>query len=296
MLKPFAWYAPLARMDPPSRHLSLALAGSLVLHGVILSIHFRLPEALKLAKDHALDVILVNSKSARKPHAAQALAQANLDGGGDTEAPRLARTPLPVMQRTRDGNDPSEAQRRVAELEAQQKQLLTQAKSRRSVPVAANPGEVTPVPARNVSGLDLRASAMAIARLEAQIDRQTETYNQRPRKKFVGARTEEYLPAQYIEDWRQKVERIGNLNYPEAARGKLYGNLTIYIEIRSDGELEHTEIQRSSGHKILDEAALRIVRMGAPYGEFPAQLKRQVDILSFARVWSFTPGDELKAQ
>ncbi len=296
MLKHIARSGSLSRMDPSSRHLTLALAVSLLLHGVILSIHFRLPEALMLAKDHALDVVLVNSKSAHKPRDAQALAQANLDGGGDTEEPRLARTPLPALQKTREGNDPSEAQRRVTELETQQKKLLTQAKSRQSVLVDVKRTEATPVDARNISGLDLRASAMAIARLEAQIDRQMEEYNRRPRKKFIGARTEEYLPAQYIEDWRQKVERIGNLNYPEAARGKLYGNLTIYIEIRNDGELEHAEIQRSSGHKILDAAALRIVRMGAPYGEFPAQLKRQIDILSFARVWSFTRSDELKSQ
>lgn len=296
MLKPIAWPGPLARMDPSSRHFTLALGASLLLHAVLLSIHFRLPEALMLAKDHALDVVLVNSKSAHKPQDAQARAQANLDGGGDTEEQRLARTPLPALQKTREGNDPSEAQRRIAELEKQQKKLLTQAKSRQSVLIDAKQADATPVLERNISGLDLRASAMAIARLEAQIDRQLEEYNQRPRKKFIGARTEEYLPAQYIEDWREKVERIGNLNYPEAARGKLYGNLTIYIEIRSDGELERAEIHRSSGYKILDEAALRIVRMGAPYGGFPAQLKRQIDILSFARVWSFTRSDELKTQ
>ena len=296
MLNRFVQSDPFARMDPSSRHLTLALAISLLLHGVILSIHFRLPEALLLAKDRALDVVLVNSKSARKPQDAQALAQANLDGGGDTEEQRLARTPLPALQEQRESQDPSEAKRRVAELEAQQQKLLTQAKSNKSVLAEAKRADAAPVVAGSLAGLDLRSSAMAIARLEAQIDRQTEEYNKRPRKKFIGARTEEYVPAQYIEDWRQKVERIGNLNYPDAARGKLYGNLTIYIEIRSDGELERAEIQRSSGHRILDEAALRIVRIGAPYGEFPVQLKRQYDILSFARVWNFTRADELKSQ
>ena len=295
MFQLIARSGPFARMDPSSRQLTLALAVSLLLHGFILAIHFRLPDALRLAKEHALDVVLVNSKSAHKPQDAQARAQANLDGGGDTEENRLAKTPLPVLKNTRAGQDSSDAQRRVAELEAQQRQLLTQAKSRQSVAVDAKRTD-TPAAAHSLTGLDLRASAMAIARLEAQIDRQTEEYNQRPRKKFIGARTEEYLPAQYIEDWRLKVERIGNLNYPEAARGRLYGSLTIYLEIKSDGELERAEIQRSSGHKILDEAALRIVRMGAPYGEFPAQLRRQFDILSFARVWSFTRSDELKAQ
>ncbi len=291
MQKFIAWPGPLARMEPGQRHLTLALAASLLLHAVLLSVHFGLPRAIGRATERALDVILVNSKSAMRPKDAQALAQANLDGGGNSEEKHIAGTPLPAAEKTREGEDLVEAKRRVSTMEKRQQQMLTRASLSKTVNPAPQPAP--PAPA---SGVDLASSALAIARLEAQISRNIDNYNKRPRVMPIGASTEEYLPAQYIEDWRQKVERIGNLNYPQAAKGKLYGSLTIDIEIKSDGELQRAEIRRSSGHKILDDAALRIVRMAAPYGEFPAELKRQTDILSFARVWNFTRSDELQTK
>ena len=292
MHHPTAGLAPLVALPRLQNPLTLALVASLLLHALLLSIHFGLPQALNLATDRALDVILVNSKSASRPEKAQALAQSRLDGGGNTDLEHIASTPLPASQKTREGDDLVEAQRRVAELERRQQQVLTQARAKLAMQPLPQHSETL---LEGGSGIDMANSALAIARLEAQISTNTNEYNKRPRKKFIGARTEEYLPAQYIEDWRQKVERIGNLNYPAAAKGKLYGSLTIYVEIRSNGELERAEIEKSSGHKILDEAALRIVRMAAPYGEFPGEFKRQTDILTFARVWNFTREDELKA-
>jgi protein TonB len=290
-----AWPAWLARMDPASRGFTLALIASLFFHAVVLSIHFKLPDALKRARDATLEVVLVNSKSARKPSDAQAKAQANLDGGGNTDENRRAKTFLPAKREVQPGDNLMEAQRRVQELEVQQKKLLAQARSRKTIQADAAKSEQQPEQA-GVSGLDLAQSARAIARMEAQIERQIEEYNKRPRKKFIGARTEEYIAAQYLEDWRQKVERIGNLNYPEAAKGRLYGNLLLYVEIKSDGNLERVEVQRSSGHRILDEAALRIVRMAAPYGSFSAELKRQTDIVAFARTWVFTKADQIRSE
>ncbi|MBA3902410.1 MAG: energy transducer TonB [Rhodocyclaceae bacterium] len=282
-------------MDPASRGFTLALIASLFFHAVVLSIHFKLPDALKRARDATLEVVLVNSKSARKPSDAQAKAQANLDGGGNTDENRRAKTFLPAKREVQPGDNLMEAQRRVQELEVQQKKLLAQARSRKTIQADAAKSEQQPEQA-GVSGLDLAQSARAIARMEAQIERQIEEYNKRPRKKFIGARTEEYIAAQYLEDWRQKVERIGNLNYPEAAKGRLYGNLLLYVEIKSDGNLERVEVQRSSGHRILDEAALRIVRMAAPYGSFSAELKRQTDIVAFARTWVFTKADQIRSE
>lgn len=290
-----AWPAWLARMDPASRGFTLALIASLIFHAVVLSIHFRLPDAFKRARDATLEVVLVNAKSARKPSEAQAKAQANLDGGGNTDENRRAKTFLPAKQEVQPGDNLMEARRRVQELEVQQKKLLAQAKSRKTIQADAAKSEQQPEQA-SVSGLDLAQSALAIARMEAQIERRIEDYNKRPRKKFIGARTEEYIAAQYLEDWRQKVERIGNLNYPEAAKGRLYGNLLLYVEIKSDGSLERVEVQRSSGHRILDEAALRIVRMAAPYGSFSAELKRQTDIVAFARTWVFTKADQIRSE
>ncbi|MBI4989257.1 MAG: energy transducer TonB [Rhodocyclales bacterium] len=282
-------------MDPSRRGFTLALIASLVFHAVLLSIHFKLPDALKRATNATLEVILVNAKSARKPVKAQARAQANLDGGGNTDENRLAKTPLPPSRQEQPGDSLMEAQRRVQELEARQQALLTQAKSRKAIQAEARKSEEQPEQA-SVRGADLAQSALAIARMEAQIERQIEDYNKRPRKKFIGARTEEYAAAQYLEDWRQKVERVGNLNYPEAAKGRLYGNLLLYVEIKADGSLERVEVQRSSGHRILDEAAMRIVRMAAPYGNFSAELKRQTDIVAFARTWVFTRADRLTSE
>lgn len=286
-----AWPAALAAMDPPRRHLTLALGVSLFLHAVVLSIHFKLPEALDRARAQALDVILVNARHATKPENAQAKAQANLDGGGNTEAPVRAKTPLPAAPQTKSGTDLMAAQQRVAELEARQREIMTQAgmaQAVRSEPLP-KPTEAT------ISGRDLVSNARAMLRQEAELARSLEEYNQRPKRKFIGARVEEYRFAQYVEDWRLKVERIGNLNYPESARGRLYGNLVVTVAIRSDGNLERVELNRSSGHKVLDEAALRIVKLAAPYAAFPENVRRDTDIIEITRTWSFTGADQLQA-
>ncbi len=292
MFATLRWPAPLAALDPPRRHLTLALGVSLLLHAILLSIHFKLPEKLDAARQQALDVILVNARHATKPTKAQAKAQANLDGGGNVAENRRARTPLPVTAQTQAGNDLVAARQRVQQLEAQQREIMTRMQAERTARVDAD-RQQTP-PQEPVSGRDLASRAMALARLEAEIARNIDDYNQRPRRRFVGARAEEYRFAQYVEDWRQKVERIGNLNYPDSAKGKLYGNLVLTVAIKKDGELERVELNRSSGHKVLDEAALRIVRLAAPYAVFPEALRRDTDILEITRTWSFTGADQLQ--
>ena len=172
---------------------------------------------------------------------------------------------------------------------------MTRLKSERRVVADRAKPDPTPAPEPARSGLDLASSAMAIARLEGQIARQMEEYNQRPRKKFIGARVEEYRFAQYVEDWRQKIERIGNLNYPEAARGKLYGSLILTVVIKANGDLERVEVNRSSGQALLDDAARRIVRMAAPYSAFPENIRRDTDIIEITRTWTFTNADRLRA-
>jgi len=295
MLTPLAWPGPLARMDPPSRHFTLALAASLLLHALVLSIHFRLPEALMRAKDRALDVILVNSRSQSRPSDAQARAQANLDGGGNTDDNRRIKTPLPALQETRDGDDLVQARKRVADLEARRQQLLTQARSSQSVRPDERKNDPLPT-FQQAPGLDLASNALAITRLQGQIDRQTEAYNQRPKRHFYSPRTSAYRFAQYVEDWRQKIERIGNLNYPEAAKGRLYGSLIITVEIKADGTVAMVEIDRSSGKNILDDAARRIVHLAGPYAPFPPDVRRDTDILSITRTWSFTSSDRLQSE
>lgn len=294
-LPPLPLPAFLAAMDAPRRNLTLAIAASLLFHALLLAIRFTPPDFIDKARERALDVILVNSKSTNRPDKAQAKAQTNLDGGGNTDEDRRAKTPLPPSLRTKEGDQLVEAQRRVAELEAQTQAQMTRIKSERTVSGGRAQVDPAPEPIPSVSGVDLASSALAIARLEGQIARQMEEYNQRPRKKFIGARVEEYRFAQYVEDWRQKIERIGNLNYPAAARGRLYGSLVLTVVIKSNGDLERVEISRSSGQRLLDDAARRIVQLAAPYAAFPESIRRDTDILEITRTWTFTNTDRLRS-
>lgn len=280
---------------PDGRRLWLALGVSLLLHAVVLSLHFTFPDAARAFQDRALDIILVNSRSARKPSEAQALAQANLDGGGNSEEKRRAKTPLPPAPKHQDGDDLDHSQKRIQELEAHQQRLAAQTRSRTTVAPAADK-QVQPEPTPSVSGRDLAHSALAMARLEGEIAKEVDDYNQRPRKKFIGTRADEYRFAQYNEEWRLKVERVGTLNYPEAARGKLYGSLILTVSIRSDGTVASVEINRSSGHKVLDDAARRIVAMAAPFAAFPPAIRHDTDVLVITRSWNFTQRDSLETK
>ncbi|MDP1611599.1 MAG: TonB family protein [Sulfuritalea sp.] len=294
-LPPLPMPAFLVAMDAPQRNLTLAIGASLLIHAVLLAVHFTPPDFVDKARERALEVILVNSKSKSRPDKAQAKAQTNLDGGGNTDEDRRAKTPLPPSARTKEGDQLIEAKRRVAELEAQAQLQMTRLKSQRAV--NANKSKIDPAPAPEpaISGVDMATSALAIARLEGQIARQMEEYNKRPRKKFIGARVEEYRFAQYVEDWRQKIERIGNLNYPDAAKGRLYGSLTLSVIIKANGDIKQVEVIRSSGQPLLDEAARRIVRMAAPYAAFPESIRRDTDELDITRTWTFTNADRLRA-
>ena len=286
---------PRPPVRPDDRRLWLAIAISLAMHALLLTLHFSFPDTSKAMRDKALDIILVNARSEKKPSEAQALAQANLDGGGNTDENRRVKTPLPPKPQQTTGTEIETMQRRVREIEVAQKKMLTAAKTARAVAAARN-AEEQPTPVTSLSGLDLAESARAMARLEGEINKSVDEYNKRPRTRFIGARTKEYRFAQYIESWRQKVERIGTLNYPEEARGKLYGSLVLTASINHDGSLNRVDINRSSGYKVLDDAARRIVRMAAPYADFPPDIRRDTDILEITRTWYFTQGDQVSSK
>ena len=183
-----------------------------------------------------------------KPTKADVLAQANLDGGGNTDADRRAKTPLPVLPKNSAQTSRSRSRRRRSRtLEQQTRELHDAAAQRRPSrrpPQAPTPSaaERTDLPTAN----ELMQKTLEAMRLEAQIAKDMEAYQKRPKRRFVGARAEEYRFARYVEDWRLKIERIGNLNYPEAARQqKLYGSLLLTVSIRADGSVETVEVNRS---------------------------------------------------
>lgn len=304
--------------------LGAALAASMLLHAILLlGVKIVAPDLSKL-KDQmpALEVELVNAKSAKAPEKADILAQANLNRGGNTEAERRMKSPLPVPDKkpraTSAQPEPQtrspaaraaqlqaesqQRQQRVSELEKQARDLLTQAHSKTTV--ETNPSQTATAPQpdqghqeaapKSLNTADLVARSLDMARMEAQISKDWDNYQKRPKRKFIGSRAQEYRFAAYVENWRQKVEKIGNLNYPEAAKEqKLYGQLQMTVNIRADGTLESIEINRSSGFKILDDAARRIVEMAAPYAPFPDDIRKDVDVLGITRTWTFTREDTL---
>ena len=279
--------------------LTIAIAASVALHAALLTVHFVAPEVFEVKPaDPGLEVILVNAKHAKAPLNADALAQANLDGGGQADAGR-AKSPLPDMHRMEMGDSVKATQRRVAELEEQQKNLLTRRQASNF-----NASQITekdkPDPAR--TGDDMTDSSKAIARTAAEIDQRIEDQNKRPRKTFITPSTREVGYAQYYKEMQRKVEEIGTLNFPQKNGKKMYGELVVYIPIFQDGTIYLKDggvrVEKSSGNAELDKAALAIVRRSAPFGRFPPKMlsSDKDDLWVIITRFNFTREEKLEAE
>lgn len=304
--------------------MTIAIWFSVVIHAIIISIHFE-PELKKFAdRLPVLDVMLVNAKTQSKPENTDIRAQANLDRGGNTDLDRVMKSALPAVKQqqaeftlkpttvaksstssAKSTESVVKEEKRVKDLEKQAQELLTQINSpnvveSQAAQKATAPESQSKNKLSESKKLDLdaiSAAALEMDRLEALIAKQQDEYQKRPKRKFVGARAKEYKYALYVDTWRQKVEKIGNLNYPEAAKNqKLYGKLQMTVSIKADGSIEDIEVNRSSGHKILDEAAKRIVYLGAPYAQFTDDIRREIDVLSITRTWTFTKDDAVATE
>jgi protein TonB len=272
--------------------MQVALIGSIALHAfLVLGLGIKLIRAPDLDAPHnTLDVVLVNSKSAHRPDKADAIAQANLDGGGNTDKKLRASTPLPLTAEREMQQELKAMEQRRRDLEREAQELLTRMKSKATVVQADISPQAVAKP--DAEARDLVDRSMEIARLEAAIRQQHQAYQERPKKRFVGARTQESRVAFYVDNWRRKVERIGNLNYPvEAKAPHFMGVLRITVGIKANGEIESVEVNRSSGHRFLDQAAVRIVNLAAPFDRFPDNLRADTDILYITRTWTFSRGD-----
>ena len=277
--------------------MQVALIASITIHAfAIAGIGLRMIKGGADEPHNVMDVVLVNSKSAQRPDKADTLAQANLEGGGNTDQKVRAKTPFPAV----DPRDPSPelraAESRMKQLEVEAKELMTTIKSKAAVAQGDVPA--TQAAARSdPEARDLVDKSLEIARLEAQIAREHLAYQQRPKRKFIGARTQEYRFAKYVDDFRARIERVGTLNYPQEARArKIYASLQLTVAIKADGEVESVEINRSSGHRFLDQAARRIVQLSAPFEPFPADIRKDTDILHITRTWTFTRADQVVAE
>lgn len=325
----------------PADRLGLTLVIAIIVHVMLLlGVGFgqRAPEALP----DALQITLVNAFSETRPEQADAYAQANLEGGGNTEervrpttpdraampsdTPAMS-TPLPVEGEPR----PSPAPTAEAALEAQP-QPAPQSDKVRQQPEKATPKlvaerekkpdlprsrptaeavEHAPTPQENPSAASPEGSvepqlptaaqlitrSFQLASMDAELQDRMQKLARRTRQKYISASTREYRYAAYMEAWRAKVERIGNLNYPDEARQQqLSGELLLDVSLKPDGSVIEVLVRRSSGHRSLDEAAVRIVKLAAPYAAFPPEIAREVDVLHITRTWRFLNSSEFKAR
>jgi len=274
--------------------MALALLASAAVHGMVLSTHFvQVNPRLFEDPNLPMEVVLVNAKSAESPLEPDALAQVNLAGGGNTDEDRRLKSPLPASPKSQTGSEEAALQSRVSDLEQQARALLSQLKPNAAMQNQPQTAPPTPEqPAIDTSQLNQQAREMA--QLQARISQQWDEYQKRPKRAFVGANVKEYSFARYVEDWVTKVERVGNVNYPDAARRQgIYGSLKLTVSIYANGRIEAVEIDRSSSSKVLDAAAVRIVELAAPYATFPDDMRQKADILSITRTWTFTRSDQL---
>ena len=291
---PTASPAHLAEPSQQGMRMALALLASAAVHGMLLSTQF-VQVNPRLFEDHSLpmEVVLVNAKSLESPLNPDALAQVNLAGGGNTDEDRRLKSPLPASSKTQTGSDEVAMQARLAELEQQARTLMSRLQAAGETQDQQQSTQPSPErPAIDASQLNQQAREMA--QLQAQISQQWDEYQKRPKRAFIGANVREYAFARYVEDWVAKVERVGNLNYPEAARRQgIYGSLKLTVSIYANGRIEKIEVDRSSGSKILDTAAAKIVELASPYAAFPEDMRAKTDILSITRTWTFTRSDQL---
>ena len=279
----------------PDDRLSLTFCLALIFHAlIILGIVFA-PEDKANPRYEYMEIVLVQQTSEPEQDA-DVLAQANLRGGGEAADESIQASPLPALpnQDQPEVAPPADALPHEAPAEAEVPdrapgQDAVEHVAVESPQATAAAGETPDKPeAQQPSASELMTSSLKMAALSSEVERKLETRANRPKRRFISASTREYKYAAYMEAWRAKVERVGNLNYPEEARKRnISGQLVLDVALNPDGKINQITIRRSSGHRILDDAAIRIVELAAPYAPFPEAIRAETDVLHITRTWQF---------
>lgn len=281
----------------PEDRLGLMLCLAVIFHTIVILGVIFTPEKKPPPRYQSMDVVLVQRSSETADDAASLLAQANLQGGGDTMEEVVPAIPLPRLPPAPTMPEPEP----VAPETAQQAtvpatetppppaEALTAQTDAATVPEETDaPSEPVKPESERPSATALLTRSLQIAALSAETKRKLEARAKRPKKTFISANTREYKYAAYMESWRHKVVRVGNVNYPEEARRRgISGQLRLDVALNPDGSINQVTILKSSGHHVLDEAAVRIVKLAAPYADFPDNISKDTDILHITRTWQF---------
>ena len=283
----------------PGDKLSFTLFLAVALHAaLILGVTFTY--VTSKPSTHTMEVTLAHQRAKLTPEKADFLAQLNQVGSGALEEKALMSAPTEAQFQDAEIRETSldiPQNKSYKPVEQKQTAITTKAITDQTFTVDNAATETAPQRAEFENRKSLQTRSLEIASLEARIDRQRQVYAKRPRiKRLTSLSTAASSDAFYLNSWRRKIESVGNLNYPQEARkNKLYGSLRLVVAILPDGSLKEVEILESSGHTVLDDAAVRIVRLSAPYAPFPDELRQSTDVLEIIRTWQFRKNSSLRS-
>jgi len=273
--------------------LQIALGASIAVHAALLTVRFVDPEAFnRVFQDTPLEVVLVNANTQERPDKAQAIAQANMAGGGEAESGR-ATSPLPPAMLTLNGQDSAQdPERQLRDLQEQQSLMLAQLKNRLAAMPPPDPAQANPTPEQ----AEREQKRRQLIKLLAEIERRMNTENARPKKRYVSPATREAVYAVYYDHLRRAIEDKGTENFPEQGGKKLYGELTMIVNINHDGQVISTEVVQSSGVPALDRRAQAIAKKAGPFGAFSPAMRQQADQIAVVSRFKFTSDDTLETK
>lgn len=291
-------------MNPPIRppkitdndRLGMTFFLAALLHGIlILGITFSVSPVAEDKTPPTLDIILVQTQNPSEAKDAKYLAQISQQGGGNSEKKSRPRDLFTAPSVAKDPGQALQIQQQASRQEQAEKvAILSQKQSSFSVNTQEQQTKPDDVTLKQQESATKNAKT---ARLIQEISNIIEHQIERPKVIYMNSSTKEFLPARYMREWINRVERIGNLNYPDQARrDKLSGTLILDVAINARGELINVDLRKSSGHKILDDAAQRIVKLAAPYSPFPDKLKQEADVIHITRSWEFSNNSQFKTQ